>query len=49
MKMTHLSTAVFLSVALCGLPAIAETAEVDELVRLNGKWLIKVRDVAPKE
>jgi SnoaL-like domain len=22
--------------------------EVDELVRLNGKWLIKVRDVAPK-
>jgi uncharacterized protein (TIGR02246 family) len=23
--------------------------EVDELVRLNGQWLIKARDVAPKE
>ncbi len=23
--------------------------EVDEIVRLNGKWLIKARDVAPKE
>jgi uncharacterized protein (TIGR02246 family) len=23
--------------------------EVDDLVRLNGQWLIKVRDVAPKE
>ena len=23
--------------------------EVDELVRLNGQWLIKVRDVAPKD
>lgn len=23
--------------------------EVDELVRVNGKWLIKTRDVAPKE
>ena len=23
--------------------------EVDELVRVNGQWLIKVRDVAPKE
>jgi uncharacterized protein (TIGR02246 family) len=23
--------------------------EVDELVRLNGQWLIKLRDVAPKE
>lgn len=23
--------------------------EVDELVRLNGKWLIKTRDVAPKD
>ena len=23
--------------------------EVDELVRLNGHWLIKSRDVAPKE
>jgi ketosteroid isomerase-like protein len=23
--------------------------EVDELVRINGQWLIKVRDVAPKE
>ena len=23
--------------------------EVDELVRLNGQWLIKTRDVAPKE
>jgi hypothetical protein len=23
--------------------------EIDELVRMNGQWLIKVRDVAPKE
>jgi uncharacterized protein (TIGR02246 family) len=23
--------------------------EIDELVRLNGQWLIKVRDVAPKD
>jgi hypothetical protein len=23
--------------------------EVDELVRLNGQWVIKARDVAPKE
>ncbi|MBV9768049.1 MAG: nuclear transport factor 2 family protein [Bryobacterales bacterium] len=23
--------------------------EIDQLVRLNGNWLIKVRDVAPKE
>lgn len=23
--------------------------EVDEIVRVNGKWLIKVRDVAPKD
>ncbi len=23
--------------------------EIDELVRVNGQWLIKVRDVAPKE
>jgi len=23
--------------------------EVDELVRLNGQWLIKTRDVAPKD
>jgi hypothetical protein len=23
--------------------------EVDELVRWNGQWLIKVRDVAPKD
>jgi hypothetical protein len=23
--------------------------EYDELVRVNGRWLIKVRDVAPKE
>ena len=23
--------------------------EVDELVRFNGQWLIKARDVAPKE
>ena len=33
------------------LPARVAAAgrEVDELVRLNGQWLIKVRDVAPKE
>ncbi len=23
--------------------------EVDELVRVNGNWLIKVRDVSPKD
>jgi len=23
--------------------------DVDELVRVNGQWLIKVRDVAPKD
>jgi hypothetical protein len=23
--------------------------EVDELVRLSGQWLIKLRDVAPKD
>jgi hypothetical protein len=27
----------------------AAGCEVDELVRLNGQWLIKVRDVAPKD
>src|ERR1051326_1259512 len=27
----------------------AEGREVDELVKVNGQWLIKVRDVTPKE
>ena len=28
---------------------VAAGREVDEIVRVNGKWLIKVRDVAPKD
>jgi hypothetical protein len=28
---------------------VAAGREVDEIVRVKGKWLIKVRDVAPKD
>ena len=33
------------------MPARVATAgrEVDEIVRVNGQWLIKLRDVAPKD
>jgi len=46
--------AYYITVSAAGganMPARVAAAgrEVDELVRLNGQWLIKVRDVAPKD
>lgn len=46
--------AYWMTVAAAGGPStpsrvLGAGREVDELVRVNGQWLIKVRDVAPKD